>query len=78
MQGLLIFGILVFVFFLFSYLAVRSLNLLNFRVIKYYDFGKYLPGSSKWSTIVYLIIVTLILSLVLYLGRGEIAKFLPA
>lgn len=78
MQGALIFAGLLLSFFLFSYLAVRSLKLLNFKIVPYYDFGKFLPKSGTWSTIFYLLILGVIIGLVLYLGRSEIAKFLPA
>mgnify|MGYP001564266275 CR=1 FL=1 len=75
---MLIFLTALAIFFVFSYLAVKSLKLLNFKIVPYYDFSKYFPKSSTWSVVFYLLILGVIIGLVLYLGRNQISEFLPA
>lgn len=78
MQGLLLFAIVLAVFFVFSYLALKSMARLSPRFNKFYDFGAFFPKAGRWSVVVYLIILTVIISVVLYLGRDQIAHFIPA
>lgn len=78
MQGLLIFGGTVAVFFIFTYLSIKSLERLDPKFNKFYDFGAFFPKSGRWSIIFYLIVLSGIVGLVLYFGKAEIAKFLPA
>lgn len=78
MQDLLIFAATVTIFFVFSYLSIKSLERLDPKFSRFYDFGAFLPKSGRWSVIFYLIILAIIISIVLYLGRGEISKFIPA
>ncbi|MEK7498131.1 MAG: hypothetical protein AAB656_04395, partial [Patescibacteria group bacterium] len=66
------------IFFVFSYLAVKSLKLLNFKIAPYYDFDKFFPKSGTWSIVFYLLILGTFVGLVLYFGRTEIASFFPA
>lgn len=78
MQNLLIFGIVVAVFFIFSFLAIKSLGRLNPKFNRFYDFSAFFPKAGRWSVVFYLIILAVIIGLVLYLGKGEIARFIPA
>jgi len=78
MQSLGIFAIVLAVFFVFSFLAIKSVSKLNPRFNRFYDFSAFFPKAGRWSVLFYLLILTVIISLVLYLGRGEIAAFFPA
>lgn len=78
MQALGVFGILLAVFAVFSYLALRSLAKLSPKFSHYYEFGGFFPKAGRWSIIVYAVILAIILSLVLYFGRDQIREFFPA
>lgn len=78
MQGLLVFAIALAVFFVFSFLAINSLGRLNPKFNRFYDFGAFFPRAGRWSIVFYLIILTIIIGLVLYLGRGQIENFIAA
>lgn len=66
---LIIIPILIVTFILFSVLSIKSLNKLGFKFSSYYTFGKYFPGAGKWSVTIYVVILVILVSLLIFLSK---------